>query len=168
MLLLWIIYVISVLFCYAFMHVCLLMPCGHLQGKCWPLVSRLWCLFVTLSLSHWYPGSAVVLDCIDSWSLPSVLLLSHEMNLEQLPSKANYLTAIFRSMLTTYYVFVVLDTIFQFDLEKFISKNWKYIFSTRNLYILGENTSKYCSWIIVVHVHAIVFFLKFIQFVTTL
>ena len=23
----------SVLFCYAFMHVCLLMPCGHLLGK---------------------------------------------------------------------------------------------------------------------------------------
>ena len=32
-LLLWIICVISVLFCYAFMHVCLLMPCGHLLGK---------------------------------------------------------------------------------------------------------------------------------------
>ena len=31
--LLWIIYVISVLFCYAFMHVCLLMPRGHLLGK---------------------------------------------------------------------------------------------------------------------------------------
>ena len=28
-----IIYVISVLFCYAFMHVCLLVPCGHLLGK---------------------------------------------------------------------------------------------------------------------------------------
>ena len=27
------VYVISVLFCYAFMHVCLLMPCGHLLGK---------------------------------------------------------------------------------------------------------------------------------------
>ena len=25
--------------------------------------------FVSLSLSHWYPGSGVVLDCIDSWSL---------------------------------------------------------------------------------------------------
>ena len=23
-------------------------------------------LFVSLSLSHWYPGSGVVLDCIDS------------------------------------------------------------------------------------------------------
>ena len=24
------------------------------------------CLIVKLSLSHWYPGSRVVLDCIDS------------------------------------------------------------------------------------------------------
>ena len=32
-LLLWIIYVISVFLCYAFMHVCLLMPCGHLLAK---------------------------------------------------------------------------------------------------------------------------------------
>ena len=31
----------------------------------------LWCLIVTLSLSHRYPGSCVVLDCVDSWSLPS-------------------------------------------------------------------------------------------------
>ena len=28
-----IIYVISVLFCYAFVRICLLMPCGHLLGK---------------------------------------------------------------------------------------------------------------------------------------
>ena len=28
-------------------------------------------LFVSLSLSHWYPGSGVVLDCIDSRSLHS-------------------------------------------------------------------------------------------------
>ena len=31
-----------------------------------PVGSRLWCLTVSLSLSHWYPGSDVVLDCIDS------------------------------------------------------------------------------------------------------
>ena len=30
---LWIIYVISSFFCYAFMRICLLMPCGHLLGK---------------------------------------------------------------------------------------------------------------------------------------
>ena len=41
-------------------------------------------------------------------------------------------------------------------------------FSTRNLYILGENTSKYCSRIIVGDVHEIVFFLKFIKRVTAL
>ena len=76
MLLLWIIYVISVLFCYGFMHVCLLMPCIHLLGKVWPLGSRLWFLFVALSLSHWYHGSGVVLDCIDSWSLPSLTLVT--------------------------------------------------------------------------------------------
>ena len=54
--------------CYAFVRVCLLMPCGHLLGKGWPLGSRLWCLIVDLLLSHWYPGSGLVLDCIDSWS----------------------------------------------------------------------------------------------------
>ena len=31
---------------------CLLMPCGHLLGKGWPLGSRLWCLIRKLSLSH--------------------------------------------------------------------------------------------------------------------
>ena len=51
-------------------------PCGHLLGKGWPLGSRLWCLTVSLSLSHWYPGSGVVLDCIDSWSLHSYLLVN--------------------------------------------------------------------------------------------
>ena len=29
---------------------------------------------VSFSLSHWYPGSGVVLDCIDSWSLHHYLL----------------------------------------------------------------------------------------------
>ena len=37
---------------------------------CWEradlLALVLWCLTVTLSLSPWYPGSGVVLDCIDS------------------------------------------------------------------------------------------------------
>ena len=31
--------------------------------------------YVSLSLSHWYPGSGVVLDCIDSWSLQPYLLV---------------------------------------------------------------------------------------------
>ena len=41
-------------------------PYGHLLGKGWPLGSCLWCLTVSLSISHWYPGLGVVLDCIDS------------------------------------------------------------------------------------------------------
>ena len=48
--------------CYAFVCVCLYVPCGHLQGKGCPLGPRLLCLTVSLSLSHWYPGSGVVLD----------------------------------------------------------------------------------------------------------
>ena len=59
---------LSCVFC-AFVRVCLFVPCGHLLGKGWPLGSRLWGITVSLSLSHWYPVSGVVLDIIDSWSL---------------------------------------------------------------------------------------------------
>ena len=52
--------------CYAFVGICLFVPCGHLLGKGWPLGSHLWCITVSLSLSHWFPGSSVVLDCINS------------------------------------------------------------------------------------------------------
>ena len=52
--------------CYVFMRICLYVPYGHLLGKGRPLGSRLLCPTVSLSLSHWYPGSRVVLDCIDS------------------------------------------------------------------------------------------------------
>ena len=38
--------------CYAFVHVCLFVPCGHLLGKGWPLGSSLWCLIVIWSLSR--------------------------------------------------------------------------------------------------------------------
>ena len=65
-LLLWIFYVFVLsCVCYVFVHVCLYVLYGHLLGKGWPLGSRLWCLTVSLSLSQWYPGSGVVLDCID-------------------------------------------------------------------------------------------------------
>ena len=77
-LLLWIVYVyVFVLSCvsYVFVRVCLYVLCGHLLGKGWPLVSRLLCPTVSLSFSHWYPGSGVVLDCIDSWSLHPYLLI---------------------------------------------------------------------------------------------
>ena len=39
---------------------------------------------VSLSLSHWYPGSGVVLDCIDSWSLHHYLLLTLKLSREWL------------------------------------------------------------------------------------
>ena len=52
--------------CYAFVSVCLYVPCGHLLGRADILALVLWCLTVRLSLFHWYPGSGVVLDCIDS------------------------------------------------------------------------------------------------------
>ena len=69
-LLLWIFYggFLSCVY-YAFVRVYLYVPCGHLLGKRWALGSRLWCLTLSFSLSHWYPGSGVVLDCFDSWSL---------------------------------------------------------------------------------------------------
>ena len=51
--------------CNAFVHTYLYVPCGHLLGKVCPLGFRLWCL-VRLSLTHWYLGSGVALDCIDS------------------------------------------------------------------------------------------------------
>ena len=49
----------------------ILSSCGHLLGKDWPLGSRLLCLTVSLSLSHWYPGSGVILDV----SIPDLLSL---------------------------------------------------------------------------------------------
>ena len=56
----------SVLCLLCFVRVCLYVLCGHLLGK--GLTS--WLSFVvssvSLSLSHWYPGSGVLLDCIDS------------------------------------------------------------------------------------------------------
>ena len=49
---------------------CLLCLCARLFiCALWSLagkgLSPLWCLTVSLLLSYWYPGSGVVLDCID-------------------------------------------------------------------------------------------------------
>ena len=82
-LLLWI---FNAFFCLVFdMPLCasgFFVPCGHQLGNGWPLGSRLWCLTVSLSLSNWYPGTGVVLDCIDSWSLHPYLHSSkcHQLN----------------------------------------------------------------------------------------
>ena len=71
-LLLWIIYVISVLFLLCFRECLFIDALWSPAGK--GLTS--WLSFGKLSLSHWYPGSGVVLDCTDSWSLPFFLLWS--------------------------------------------------------------------------------------------
>ena len=71
---LWIFYVFSVLCLLCLCVRLFILPCGHLLGKGWLLGSRLWCLTVSLSLSHRYPESGVVLGCIDSWSLHPYLL----------------------------------------------------------------------------------------------
>ena len=61
------------------LDVFLLQPCGHLLGKSRPL-----CFIecdVVLCCCHFpirCPGSGVVLDCINSWSLPSSLLLIND------------------------------------------------------------------------------------------
>ena len=65
-----------------------------------------------------------------------------------------YQTTIFKSILIQIYVFLVLFIFFHFDLEAIISKNCKYIFFYQKFVHYGENTSEYCSRIIVVHVHA--------------
>ena len=44
---------------------------------------------VSLSLSHWYPGSGVVLDCIDSWSLQPYLLWNNAFQLETDPNSSS-------------------------------------------------------------------------------
>ena len=67
----------------------------------------------------------------------------------------NYLTTVFGSILIQIYVFLVLCTIFHFDIEKFISKNLQ-IYNFLHVH-LGENTSKYCSRIYVVQGHATFF-----------
>ena len=54
--------VIAMFLC-ASVYMCFVVTCLE---RVLPLGSRLWCLPVSLSLSHWYPGTGVVLDCIDS------------------------------------------------------------------------------------------------------
>ena len=63
--------------CHAFaaVHCCLVVTCWEGAG-----LLALAC-DVKLSFCHvpmWYPGSGVVLDCIDSWSLPPFLLCNFE------------------------------------------------------------------------------------------
>ena len=47
---------------------------NHFWFQLISIVIHMQAILVSLSLSHWYPGSGVVLDCIDSWSLHLYLL----------------------------------------------------------------------------------------------
>ena len=72
-LLLWIVYVICVLFCYAFMtHVCLLYClASSLQPAVRGLTSWFSCMLCSLVFCHfpiWCPGLGVVFNCIDSFT----------------------------------------------------------------------------------------------------
>ena len=48
---------------YASVYMCLVVTCWERADL---LALVLWCRAVSLLLSHWYPGSGVVLDCIGS------------------------------------------------------------------------------------------------------
>ena len=85
-----------------FSVLCLLCLCARLF-KCalWSSAGKglaswlsLWCLTVSLSLSYWYPGPGVVLDCIDSWYLHPYLLLDQWYNLGVKGHSQIYLKAI--------------------------------------------------------------------------
>ena len=80
-LLLRILYVICVS-CLSCCLVCSLQPCGQLLGKGWPLGSAVQdVLLCFCHLPIWCPGSGVVFDCLDSWSLHSSLLFEkHSYN----------------------------------------------------------------------------------------
>ena len=65
-------------------YFCLVLLCFHARlfvDALWSPAGKgltSWLSFVMsncgVAISHWYPGSGVVLDCIDSGSLPSFLL----------------------------------------------------------------------------------------------
>ena len=81
--------------CYSLVRVCSFVPCGHLLGKGWPLGSHLWCLLWVCHFPIWYPGSGVVLDCIDSWSLHPYLLLIHVNHLSAEYEQMIHMKALF-------------------------------------------------------------------------
>ena len=73
--LLWFIYVISVLFLLYFRARLFIDALWSPAGKGLTSWFSFVMIIVTLSHSHWYLGSGLVLDCIDSWSLPSFFLM---------------------------------------------------------------------------------------------
>ena len=95
MLLLWIFFVFCVCLCHTVLSVftALWKPSGKGLTS-WP--SCLWCFLVWMSLSIRCPGSGVVLDRIDSWSLPSFLFELGKLHSVQFSQKFCFLTIGFR------------------------------------------------------------------------
>ena len=87
---------------------------GHLLGKGWPLGSRLWCLAMSLLLSHWYPGSDVVLDCIYSWSLHPYLLWTSQRHydVKLLTLLLSYIIILYYTWLCNMYKIRVFETLY--------------------------------------------------------
>ena len=75
----------------------------------------------------------------------------------------SYPTTIWVSIFAQIYVFLVLCIFFAFDLETFISQNWKNILFYQKLVHLGENTYPYFSRIIAVHVYIVTTVITFIE-----
>ena len=91
----------------SFLRVCLLMPCGHLLGKGWPIGSRLVmsnCECVTFPLVSWVRCGTWF---IDLWSLPSLLLwyIVHDCDLlfDALRTSHKFLSHFGRSPLSSWY-----------------------------------------------------------------
>ena len=86
--------------------------CGHLKKKGWPLGFCLWFLLWFCYFPIWYLWTGVVLDCIDSLSLLSFLLLTKGLPLISAHTFACNLqitvvgTYIFKSW-TTLYSFII-------------------------------------------------------------
>ena len=74
--------------CYAFVRVCLYVPCGHLLGKGWPLGFRLWCLTVSIGIlgQVWYLVVSISDLCTLTYFVDSTVISS---NLEHYPFDAN-------------------------------------------------------------------------------
>ena len=135
---------------------------GYLWQHCW------WTLY-TSHIDHFTPHHtafeqsteclSVFLESLPGF-IPFAILWHAGWTLEKnicMSINCNNLTTIFRCILTQIEcISVIIYIFFHFDFEKFKTKNCKYIFFYKKMYILRENTSKYCSWIIVVHIHATV------------
>ena len=62
---------------------------------------------VSLSLSHWYPGSGVVLDCIDSWSLQPYYFHWVSYSVQVLKLTLGFMFWIFPETCTGYHILFI-------------------------------------------------------------